>query len=497
MNALAEKTGSTILPESKLYVNGVMRQAEGGKTYDNIGPWTGEVVGVAADASAKDVEDAIVAARNAFDNTDWSTNHQKRFELVSKLYELFVANQERLSDIVRHEAGAAVGAVKYAQVNFALEAWKDLMSVFPQIQWEEDRGGKETFGFISHRKVIREPIGVVGAITPWNFPVYVNAEKVVSALLAGCTVILKPAPDTPLSGAIFGELAIEAGFPPGVLNVITGSDPALQGEMLVKDPRVDLITFTGSTGVGKRIMREGADTLTRVFLELGGKSAKIICDDAPNFPMEVAQSMLVMHAGQGCAVQSRILVPRSRYEEAKAVLKAAYAGFEDKWGDFDDPASVMGPVVSKKQMERVKSYIDIGVAEGATLLAGGNVRPDKGSGWFVEPTCFVDVTPDMRIAQEEIFGPVIAVIPYEDDEDAIRIANDSIYGLSGSVVSADLERSMGIARRIRTGTLSVNGAAPVMGDLPFGGYKQSGIGRAWGLEGIEEYMEIKTIAYRK
>jgi aldehyde dehydrogenase (NAD+) len=487
----------TMLPQAKLYVDGVLRDATGGRTYDNINPWTGEVVGHAADATSADVDAAIAAARRAFDTTDWSRNHARRFELVKKLFDLFVANRNRLGELARYEAGASLVAVNRAQVGLALEAWADLMDVFPQVVWERDRGTKETYGFTTHRKTVHEAIGVVGAITPWNVPLYVNAEKVVSALLAGCTVILKPAPDTPALGAVFGELAAEAGFPPGVLNVITASDPAEAGEMLVTDPRVDLITFTGSTAIGKHIMRQGAETMTRVFLELGGKSVNIVLEDAPNFAQAVAQTMLVFHAGQGCAVQSRLLVPRSRYAEAEAILTQAYAAFEDKWGHFDDPACPMGPVISKKQMERVKAYIDLGVKEGARLIAGGQLRPDKGAGWFVEPTCFVDVTNDMRIAQEEIFGPVLVVIPFEDDEDAIRIANDSIYGLSGGVISADLDRAMGIAERIRTGTISVNGGVPITGDLPFGGYKHSGIGRAWGVEGIEEYLETKTIGYRR
>jgi aldehyde dehydrogenase (NAD+) len=259
-------------------------------------------------------------------------------------------------------------------------------------------------------------------------------------------------------GAIFGELAIEAGIPAGVVNVITASDPAEAGELLVADRRVDLITFTGSSGVGRHIMKQGAATLKRVFLELGGKSAKIVLEDAPNFAQDVASTMLVFHAGQGCAVQSRLLVPKSRYEEAKAILKAAYSSYtDDKWGNFDDPTNIMGPVISKTQMERVKAYIDLGVAEGATLLHGGNLRPDKGPGWFIEPTCFVDVTNDMRIAREEIFGPVLVVIPFEDEEDAIRIANDSDYGLSGGVSSGDLDRALRVASRIRTGSMSVNG----------------------------------------
>jgi len=337
---------------------------------------------------------------------------------------------------------------------------------------------------------------VVGAITPWNVPLYVNVGKVVAALLAGCTVILKPAPNTPGMGAIFGELAAEAGFPAGVINVVFGSDPALAGEMLVTDPRVDLVSFTGSTGVGKRIMEQGAATLKRVFLELGGKSAKIVLDDSANFAMDVAQTMLVFHAGQGCAVHSRLLVPRSRYEEAKAILKHAYASFGDNWGDFDNPQHIMGPVISKRQMERVLSYVDIGQAEGATLLAGGKARPDKGGGYFIEPTCFVDVTNDMRIAQEEIFGPVLVVIPFEDDADAVRIANESSYGLSGGVSSGNLDRAINVAKQIRSGSISVNGGMCIAGDLPFGGYKASGVGREWGLEGIEEFLETKLIAWR-
>jgi aldehyde dehydrogenase (NAD+) len=327
-------------------------------------------------------------------------------------------------------------------------------------------------------------------------PLYVNVGKMVSALLAGCTVILKPAPNTPGMGAIFGEWADKAGFPAGVVNVVFGQDPALAGELLVTDPRVDLISFTGSTGVGKRIMEQGAKTLKRVFLELGGKSAKIVLDDAPNFQQEVAQSMLVFHAGQGCAVQSRLLVPKSRYEEAKAILSAAYAGFGENWGEFDNPGHMMGPVISKRQMERVKSYIDLGIEEGATLLAGGKLRPDKGGGFFIEPTAFGDVTNEMRIAREEIFGPVLVVIPFEDDEDAIRIANDSEYGLSGGVSSASVERAVNVAKRIRTGSVSVNGGMCIAGDLPFGGYKASGVGREWGVEGIEEFLESKVIAIR-
>lgn len=485
----------TLPIDSQLFINGELRPAEGNKTYHNIGPWTGKPIGTAADASANDVNDAIAAARNAFDNSDWSTNHTLRESLIHKLYELFVAHKARLGHIAQHEAGAALGTVSRAHVDMALNSWKTLMTVYPKLQREKDYGINRDFGFPCQRKAHYEAIGVVAAITPWNVPLYVNAEKVVSALLAGCTVVLKPAPDTPAMGVIFGELAQQAGFPPGVINVVTGSDPVMAGEMLVKDERVDLITFTGSSGVGKTIMATGAPTLKRVFLELGGKSAKIILDDAPNFAQDVAQSMLVFHAGQGCAVLSRLLVPQSRYAEAVEILRASYSAYKDQWGHFDEPNCLMGPVISEKQMHRVKSYIDIGVEEGATLIAGGHLRPDMGDGWFVEPTCFVDVTPEMRIAREEIFGPVLVVIPYQDEADAIAIANDSEYGLSGGISTGDLQRGLNIANQIRTGTIGINGGSPICGDLPFGGYKVSGIGRAWGVEGIEEFLETKIVAY--
>lgn len=494
---LTKDSTMTTLPEAKLFIDGQLRGATGGATFDIISPWTGEPIGKAADATEADVEAAIVAARRAFDETNWAAddNRQNRFELVKKYRELFEKNRDRLGELALQEAGAALGAVSRAHVDMALDGWDDYLAVFDRVEWEKDYGEKPAFGMVHKRVGVREPIGVVGAITPWNVPLYVNIGKVVAALLAGCTVILKPAPNTPGMGAIFGELAIEAGFPAGVINVVFGQDPALAGEMLVTDPRVDLISFTGSTGVGKRIMEQGAATLKRVFLELGGKSAKIVLDDAPNFAMEVGMSMLVFHAGQGCAVQSRLLVPKSRYEEAKAILKGAYGQFGDNWGDPTNPAHIMGPVVSKRQMERVMSYINIGQEEGATLLAGGNVRPDKGGGYFVEPTCFVDVDNTMRIAQEEIFGPVLVVIPYEDDDDAVRIANESSYGLSGGVSSGDHERAMKIARRIRSGSISVNNGMCIAGDIPFGGYKASGMGREWGVEGIEEFTDLKLLAW--
>ncbi|WP_255558555.1 aldehyde dehydrogenase family protein [Zhongshania aquimaris] len=484
-----------MLADANLYINGVVRPASNGKTYDNINPWTAGVIGQAADATPDDVNEAIAAARRAFDDTDWSRNRELRYSLVSKFVELLVANRAKLVEIARLEAGSAIGAAARAQVDGALNGGKDLLECYKQIEWEQDRGVKAEMGSESKRTVFLEPLGVIGAITPWNVPLYVNVGKVVAALLAGCTVVLKPAPDTPMMGSIMGELAVEAGLPAGVFNVITSGEPAMAGEMLSADPRVDVISFTGSTGVGKRIMEASSATLKRVFLELGGKSATIVLDDAPNFAMAVMTTMVVFHAGQGCAYPTRLLVPKSRYDEAIQALQMSYGGFAEKWGDFEDPTCIMGPVISKRQHDRVMSYIELGEKEGARLIAGGKSRPDKGTGFFIEPTCFADVTNDMRIAQEEIFGPVLVVIPFEDDEDAIRIANDSIYGLGGSVQGSE-ERAMNIAKRIRTGTVSINGGMSITGDLPFGGFKGSGMGREWGVEGIEEFLDTKAVAIK-
>lgn len=482
------------LPDARLFVDGVLRQASGEKTYDNVCPWTAEVVGKAADASAADVEQAIAAARRAFDATDWSSAHEKRLRLVTEFMSILRNNRERLMDIARIEAGAAIGAACRAHVDFALNGGDDLVTCFARVEWEESRGQRVENGTVNERVVLKEALGVVAAITPWNVPLYVNIGKVVAALLAGCTVILKPAPDTPLMASVMGEFAAEAGFPAGVFNVVTSADPAMAGEMLVGDSRVDVISFTGSTGVGKRIMERGAETLKRVFLELGGKSVRIILDDCEDFAVKVMMSMAVFHAGQGCAMPTRLLVPKSRYDEAVKALELAYGGFSTRWGDYEDPANIMGPVVSKRQQERVLSYIELGQQEGARLLAGGGTAPEKGPGFFVEPTCFVDVTNDMRIAQEEIFGPVLVVIPFEDDDDAIRIANDSTYALGGSVVSPDIERAMKVAKGVRAGSISVNEGMSITGDLPFGGFKGSGMGREWGVEGIEEYLDLKAIA---
>jgi aldehyde dehydrogenase (NAD+) len=481
------------LADGRLFIDGRLCDAADGATFPVLSPWTGEEVGRAANATAADVEAAIRAARQAFDATDWAVDHAGRGQALRRFAECLKASAAELTEIVRNEAGATLGLARGPAVGMPLGMLDGLLSILEGFEWEEDRGIGEIAGRRSRRIVRSEAVGVVAAITPWNMPLQQNVMKAFTALAAGCTVILKPSPETPLSGAVLGRLALDAGLPKGVFNVLTGQDAATLGEMLVKDKRVDLIAFTGSTRVGRRIMELGGATLKRVALELGGKSAQIILDDA-DFPRSVAAGALsiTLHSGQGCALPTRMLVPRARYAEAEAIITGAMAAY--RWGDPEDPTQIMGPLVSARQRERVLGYIEIARQEGAKVACGGKAPEDRGAGWFVEPTLLVDVTNDMRVAQEEIFGPVLCLIAYEDDDDAIRIANDSEYGLSGQVVSGDPERALRIARALRVGTVAVNGGAMFGADIPFGGYKQSGVGRELGVEGFREFLEVKTMA---
>ncbi len=340
----------------------------------------------------------------------------------------------------------------------------------------------------------KEPVGVVGVIVPWNYPVEITLNKLGPVLAMGNTCVLKPAPDTPWNATRIGRLVAErTDIPPGVVNVVASSDH-LVGEVLTTSPQVDMVAFTGSTATGRRVMAAASDSLKPVFLELGGKSVCLVLDDA-DFEATIpgAASSVCFHAGQGCAMATRLLVPRSRYDEAVELAAAGFAGVT--YGDPSDPANLMGPVVSERQRERVLGYIETGRAEGARVVCGGGRPAHLDRGWYVEPTLFADVDNSMTIAREEIFGPVMVMIPYEDDDDAVRIANDSPYGLSGMIMSGDLDRSKAVAGRIRTGTLSLNGGVWYGADAPFGGYKQSGIGRQCGIEGLEIFTETKTVGW--
>jgi len=483
-----------LAPETRNLIDGRLVPASNGATFENVNPATGAAVGTCADGTKDDMEAAIAAARRAFDTTDWATNHALRARCVRQLYEALKAEKEQLRTIVVHEAGACVSLTGFMHVDEPIEGmayWAEKSASYP---YEQAMSEVPFMGQPQRRLLRREAVGVVGAITPWNVPLYLNIAKIGPALAAGCTVVLKPAPDTPWSATHLGKLAQQTDLPPGVLNIVASSDHGL-GEMLSTDPRVDLVTFTGSTATGRRVMERASATVKKVFLELGGKSANIVLDDADFAKVLPGTAMTCVHGGQGCAITTRLLLPRSRYAEGVAIVKAAFEGW--RYGDPTDPSVLQGPQISRRQQERVLGYIEKGKQEGARCLVGGGVPKHLPKGFFVEPTLFVDVDPASTLAQEEIFGPVLVVIPHDGDEDAVRIANQSIYGLSGAVHSASEERALAVARRVRTGTISVNGGQWFHVDSPFGGYKQSGVGRENGLAGFEEYLETKVIALPK
>jgi len=482
-------------PEIRLLIDGKLVHAAGGASYPNIDPATEAVLGEAADAGPADMDRAIAAARRAFDDTDWSTNHDFRLHCLQQLKAGLEQHRDALRDIIAAETGAPLGicGASGPQCDVPIGFIDYTLDALPRFRWSRDIGEAAPLGIKSRRLVEKEAVGVVACITPWNVPLQINLAKCVPALAAGCTVVLKAAPDTPWTAAMLGRIVAECtDIPAGVFNVITASDPRTLGEQLVADPRVDMVSFTGSTATGKAIMALAAQTVKKVFLELGGKSANIMLDDA-----DLEQSLLsclavCFHAGQGCAIHTRLLVPRERQPEVEALLRT-YFGFI-RYGDPRATDQIMGPLISARQRDRVLGYIERGRAEGARLLLGGGIPAHLPRGYYVEPTVFVDVSNDMTIAREEIFGPVLAVIAYDDEADAVRIANDSDFGLSAGVWSADEARALAVARRLRCGTVMVNGGNYYAADAPFGGYKQSGIGREMGPEGFEEYLETKTIA---
>jgi aldehyde dehydrogenase (NAD+) len=478
-------------PETRLLIDGVLREATGNGRFDNIDPATEEVLGSCADATAADMDEAIGSARRAFDETGWSTDSELRKRCLTQLSEALRNELEIFRSILVAEAGVPVALTGWYQLDPVpgdLDYWRDQIDLF---QTETELPVKQVMGSATRRTVRREPFGVVGAITPWNVPLHLIVVKLGPALASGNCVVLKPPPDTPWTGTTFGRLVAErTDIPPGVVNVVTSSDHAV-GEQLVADPRVDLISFTGSTATGKRIMQVGASNVKRLFLELGGKSAHIVLDDIDPATIAPAFTAGCTHAGQGCSNLTRILLPRTRYDEGlEAIVKAVQA---IPFGDPRDPGNVMGPVIRKSQHERILAIIERGQSE-ARLVSGGRVPPGLEQGYFIEPTVFADVPNQSSLAQDEIFGPVLCVIPYDDDDDAVRIANESRYGLSGAVTGTDLERAHRVARRVRTGTMSVNGGQYFAVDAPFGGYRESGLGRESGSMGYEEYLETKLIA---
>ncbi|MGU3499281.1 aldehyde dehydrogenase family protein [Mycobacterium sp. C31M] len=482
--------------EERMLIDGKLVAGERG-AFVNINPATEEVLGEVADASTADMQRAIDAARRAFDDTEWARNHALRRRCLEQLHAAIVDEREALREELIREVGAPRAVTHGPQLDAPLEDGLLYPArLIDSFAWESDLGDTvvSVTGVNTTRKVWHEPAGVVGAITPWNFPFEVTINKLGQALAAGNTLVLKPAPDTPFNATRLGRLIAEyTDIPAGVVNIVTASDH-LVGEELTLSPKVDMISFTGSTSVGKRIMEKGAATMKRLFLELGGKSATIVCEDADFSTACLIGIGPLMHAGQGCAAPTRILLPRSRYEEGVAILRGIYESIPA--ADPQDPGTLCGPVISARQQSRILGYIRTGVEEGATMPVGSTAPPPQfDKGFWVSPTLFTDVDNSMTIAQEEIFGPVLAVIPYDDDDDAVRIANDSAYGLAGNVMSGSLERSLALARRLRAGFIGLNGTAGYGADTPFGGYKDSGVGRQNGVVGFAQYTEVKSVAY--
>jgi aldehyde dehydrogenase (NAD+) len=481
-------------PEARLYIDGRLRESSTGRTADNINPATEEVLGVTTDAGAEDMDEAIAAARRAFDTTDWSTNREFRQHCLLQLHNALQDEKEDMRAELIAEAGAPVAMTYIAQLDWPLaDAVRWPAEFISQFIWERQLDQDAKLGVPYNRAVVKEPMGVVGAITPWNFPFEIISNKVGQILATGNTMVLKPAIETPWTALRWGRIIAEkTDIPPGVVNIVPASDNDV-AQRLLTDPRVDMISFTGSTAVGELIQRLTASTMKRNLMELGGKSAYLLLEDA-----ELAETVpgcmgALMHSGQGCALTTRMLVPRSLYDQAVEMATATFAAVTV--GDPSDPANFCGPLVSAQQRDRVMDYIRIGKAQGARVTVGGGKPEGLGRGYFVAPTVFADVSTDHRIFQEEIFGPVLTITPYDGgDNGAVEMANNSMYGLAGTVLGSN-DRAMAVARRIRTGSVNVNSAIFYGADAPFGGYKMSGIGRQNGIEGFEQHLQTKVIAY--
>jgi aldehyde dehydrogenase (NAD+) len=479
--------------EERLLIDGDLGPAEGGRVYETDNPTTGEVLGTAADATVGDARRAIKSARRAFDATTWATDRDLRQRCLRQLHDALVARSDDLRALLIAENGLPHTLTQGPGLDTPVGMIDYYADLLDKYEWSEDLGTSEAMGRVSSRWVEKEPAGVVSAIVPYNYPVQISLAKLVPALAAGCTVVLKAPPQTPWITAALGRVIAEStDIPAGVVNVLTSSELAV-GEAMVTDPMVDMVSFTGSTAAGRAIMAAAAPTVKKVFLELGGKSAFVVMDDAPlDLAGMFAGFTICSHAGQGCAITSRLLVPESKLDEAVEQTAATLAGVPV--GDPADPSTMMGPLISEAQRRKVDGMVEQAVADGGTVVIGGKVPDDRTAGYFYEPTLVVGLGPDAALAQEEVFGPVLVVLPYRDDDDAVAIANDSIFGLSGTVFGVDEERATAVARRIRAGTVSVNGGMWYGADAPFGGYKQSGIGREMGVPGLEEYLETKTIA---
>ncbi|MEW2388430.1 aldehyde dehydrogenase [Streptomyces venezuelae] len=474
-----------LVEHGQLFIGGELVDPLGKDVIDVVSPHTGEVFARVPHAAPADIDRAVAAAREAFEHGPWPRmTLDERIEVVTKIKDGFAVRHEEIARVISSENGTPYTSSVMMQALAAMMVWDAAITVARDFPYEEQRDG-----VLGKLLVRREPVGVVAAVVPWNVPQFTAAAKLAPALLAGCPVILKTSPEAPLDAYILAELAAEAGLPEGVLSIVCADREV--SEYLVGHPGVDKVSFTGSVAAGKRVMEVAARNLTRVTLELGGKSAALVLPDADAATAVAGITPFAwMINGQACVAQTRILVPRTRYDEFADAFSAAASAL--KVGDPLDPATELGPLVARRQQQRSLDYIRIGQEEGAKILAGGGRPAGLDQGWYVEPTLFGGVDNSMRIAREEIFGPVICLLPYGDEDEAVAIANDSDYGLSGSVWTADTERGIDIARRVRTGTYSVNTfSIDMLG--PFGGYKNSGIGREFGPEGYGAFFEHKMI----
>ncbi|MEY9871167.1 aldehyde dehydrogenase (NAD+) [Streptacidiphilus sp. MAP12-33] len=469
----------------ELYIGGTLVAPSGAEVIEVISPHTEEVIGRVPHAARADVDRAVAAARRAFDEGPWPRmSIEERIEVCTRIKDGIAARADEIARVISSENGSPYSWSILAQAFGPVMIWDSAIAIARDFRFEQYRSG-----VLSPILVRREPAGVVAAVVPWNVPQFVAAAKLAPALLAGCTVVLKPSPETPLDSYILAEIATEAGLPEGVLSILPADREV--SEYLVGHPGIDKISFTGSVGAGKRIMEVASRNLTRVTLELGGKSAAILLADA-DIDAAVANLMgaSYMNNGQACVALTRVLAPRSRYDEIADKMAAAVSGLVV--GDPLDGATQVGPLVAKRQQQRNLDYIRIGQDEGAKVLTGGGVPAAQPRGWYVEPTLLGSVDNRMRVAREEIFGPVVCLLPYDDEADAIRIANDSEYGLSGSVWAGDPVHGVDVARQVRTGTFSVNSFSLDFNG-PFGGFKNSGLGREFGPEGMSGFLEDKTI----
>jgi len=465
----------------QFYIDGRWVNPAHGRDFEVINPATEDAIGTISLGNATDVDKAVGAARKAFGSYS-ETTVETRVTLLRRVIEIYQSKAEEVASNISQEMGAPILFSRKAQVPAGLGHLLEMVKVLERFQFEELKGTT---------LLRKEPIGVCGLITPWNWPMNQIVCKVAPALAAGCTMVLKPSEMAPLSAHLFAQILHEAGVPAGAFNLVNGDGPTVGGA-IATHPGVDMVSFTGSTRAGVAVAQNAAPTVKRVTQELGGKSANIILEGA-DFEASVSEGVQACfrNTGQSCNAPTRMLVPRSRMNEAGAIAQRAAEGI--KVGDPFGESTAMGPLASKAQFEKVQRLIETGIDEGATLVSGGLGRPDGlVKGYFVRPTVFSNVRNEMTIAREEIFGPVLCIIPYEGEEDAVRIANDTPYGLSGYVSSGNLERARGVARRIRSGNIHINGARVDFSGC-FGGYKQSGNGREWGEAGLEEFLELKAI----